>query len=302
MLTPRELKACFEQGKNISLLLRRESGVDGNTEQIIETAYELQTLHNEDVLESEAFKRHKEQYSQIIAQTIQSLCQPKSVLEAGIGEASTFLNVKKKLNKEVRSYGFDISWSRTWYAGYRLVQNNLFNVTLCTGSLQNIPFLDNAIDVVYTSHSIEPNGGKEKPILEELFRITGKYLLLFEPAYEFADGSIQKRMDSHGYCKRLKETAEELGYEVLEHKLLEFTASLDNPTAMIIIRKNLESSPVSEVFACPRFKTPLQKIADIWYSPEALSVYPVIGDIPCLRVDNAILASKYPEFMELTGT
>ena len=106
-------------------------------------------------------------------------------------------------------------------------------------------------------------------------------------------------MDSHGYCKKLKETAEELGYEVLEHKLLDFTASLENPTAMTIIRKDRNASAVSTGFACPRFKTPLQEIAGMWYSPEALSVYPVVGGIPCLRVENAILASKYPEFMNI---
>ena len=37
---------------------------------------------------------------------------------------------------------------------------------------------------------------------------------------------------------------------------------------------------------------------EIIYSPEALSVYPVLCGIPCLRLENAIIASKYPEVLE----
>jgi uncharacterized protein YbaR (Trm112 family) len=33
----------------------------------------------------------------------------------------------------------------------------------------------------------------------------------------------------------------------------------------------------------------------MFYSPEALVVYPVIGGIPCLREDNGVFASSYKE-------
>jgi hypothetical protein len=35
------------------------------------------------------------------------------------------------------------------------------------------------------------------------------------------------------------------------------------------------------------------------FSPEALSVYPIIAGIPCLRMENAIIASKFPEIIGL---
>ena len=34
------------------------------------------------------------------------------------------------------------------------------------------------------------------------------------------------------------------------------------------------------------------------YSDEALVVYPIIGGIPCLRIENGIYASKYEEVMK----
>ena len=52
------------------------------------------------------------------------------------------------------------------------------------GDLLHIPLCSNSIDVVITSHAIEPNGGKETKILKELLRVCKKHLILFEPSYE----------------------------------------------------------------------------------------------------------------------
>ena len=103
-------------------------------------------------------------------------------------------------------------------------------------------------------------------------------------------------MDSHGYCKKLEETARFLGYDIIKHELFPFNDNPLNPTALTIISKktNIENQPTC-VFACPKFKTPLIKIKDAWFSPEALAVYPIIGGIACLRSENSIFASKYQE-------
>ena len=102
-------------------------------------------------------------------------------------------------------------------------------------------------------------------------------------------------MDAHGYCRGLKETAAALGYEVTEHSLFKFTKNPLNPTALTVIRKRPQRPTPAEAFACPRYKTPLREIGGMLYSPEALAVYPVVGGIPCLRIENAVLASLYPE-------
>jgi hypothetical protein len=43
MTTPRELQALYKQGKNITQLLKEERGLQCNTDEIIEIAYDLQT-------------------------------------------------------------------------------------------------------------------------------------------------------------------------------------------------------------------------------------------------------------------
>ena len=298
MSTPRELQALYQQGRNIAQLLREEQGLQHNTDEIIEITYDLQTGSYISAMENAEMAAHKRDYTSEIAKTILSLCKPMSILEAGVGEATTLSGVLQSIDADVNSFGFDLSWSRVAYAKRWLQSKGVANTTLCTGNLFNIPFADNSIDLVYTSHSIEPNGGNEIPILRELFRVTRKFLILLEPGYELANDEARRRMASHGYCKNLKGIAESLGFNVLTHDLFPFTSNPLNPTAITIIEKQTDAAPPSFFFACPKLKTPLKEIGGMFFSPEALVVYPIVGGIPCLRIENGIFASMYEEVVE----
>jgi len=212
-------------------------GVKHNTREIIEISYDLQAGSYIAAMEKGAMAKHKKEYSREIARTILALCKPASVLEAGVGEATTLSGVLENMGNEICGYGFDLSWSRIAYAMKWLHGKGIVNTVLCSGDLFNIPFLDNSIDVVYTSHSIEPNGGHEEPILRELYRVARKFLILLEPGYELAGDEARQRMDYHGYCKNLKEISESLGYDVSEHGLFSYTSNPLNPTALTIILK-----------------------------------------------------------------
>ena len=200
-------------------------------------SYDIQAGSYVDAMSNAKQAQYKEDYAHELAKIITSLCQPTHILEAGVGEATTLSGVINHLTKGVYSYGFDISWSRIAFANTWLRKQNINNTFLCSGDLFNIPFLDNSIDVVYTSHSIEPNGGNEKPILQELYRVAKHYLILLEPAYELSSKKAQQRMASHGYCKQLKEIAQSMNYQVIEHKLYPIIGNALNPTGITIIAK-----------------------------------------------------------------
>jgi len=300
MTTPRQLKEYYEQGQNITQFLRNEMGEPHNTKEIIEIAYDLQTGSYISMVKDGEMAQRQDRYSQEIANMITSLCQPASIMEAGVGEATTLSGVLQYLRGgEIMGYGFDLSWSRVFYAKKWLYSKGISNTVLCSGDLFNIPFADNSIDVVYTSHSIEPNGGNETPILSELYRVAKHYLILIEPGYEFASDEAKRRMDHHGYCKNLAGIAHSLGYDILRYEPFHLTISDPlNPSALIIIRKHPSDDMQQQyVLACPRFKTLLKDIGNMLFSPEALVVYPVIGGIPCLRIENGIFASKYDEVL-----
>ena len=296
MRSARQLKELYRKGENISALLREAEGVEHNSQETIEVAYDLQSGSYVAAMEKDCLRSHQRDYGQAISSLIGSLCKPKTILEAGVGEATTFADVVQQFQFDVTCYGFDISWSRAAVARQWLKREGVEGTVLCTGDLLSIPFATNSIDVVYTSHSIEPNGGSEEPILRELYRVAKKYLVLLEPGREFASADAQRRMDSHGYCKGLNELAIRLGYDVLEHKLFPVCANPLNPTAVTVIKKVAPAEAIPDwTLACPRYKTKLEQMESAYFSPEALVAYPVIGGIPCLRIENGVLASKFED-------
>lgn len=289
----------YKNGENISLAMREEININYNSEEIIEMSYELQSGSYINGMKDETLKNYRKNYSNELSSIIKNLSSVTSILEVGIGEGTTLSGVMNNFPKEVKFYGFDLSWSRVAYAKKWLNSLSFYNHSLCTGNLSDIPFLDNSIDIVYTSHSIEPNRGREEEILRELFRVTNKYLILLEPAYELTNDENRNRMDNHKYCKNLVLTAENLGYKVIKHELFKHNARESNPTAITIIEKNSEAKSLEEEpFACPLYKTKLGKEVDCYYSEEAMSIYPIVNGIACLRKENKILATKYKEITE----
>lgn len=300
MRTIKELKKLYLNGINITNTMREERSINFNTSEIIEIAYDIQTGEYQKKWEKENLKEFYDRFTKEIADIILSICKPTSILEAGIGEATTFVKVLKHLNIEnLNAFGFDISWSRIFLAKKLIEKENLKNINLCIGNLFDIPFLDNSIDLVYTFHSIEPNGGFEKEIIKELFRVTKNYLILFEPDYDETSEDNKKRMESLGYIKGLKSVIKELNYELVFNGKFRNSLNQKNPTAIFIIKKNENEinslSYRKDFFACPISKSELIKDEkeNVYFSEESLVVYPVVKGIPCLRKENSILASKY---------
>lgn len=292
---PRDLKAAFDRGENITSLLRREAASETNTEEIIETAYDLQAGSYIASLSEPSFFRHKEEYGRTIASVVRSLIpRGGSVVEPGVGEGTTLSFVAKFCGQGFGDFhGFDISWSRMAKCREWLTAQGVPDVFLSVASIFHAPYADNSFDVVYTSHTIEPNGGQESPILAELYRIASKYLVLLEPGYELASKEAQERMKRLGYVTGLKAKSEQLGMRVVKHELFPVTANPLNPTVITIIEKNPAAASATPILACPRYRETLQLHADSLYSSGSMRAYPMILGIPCLRMEDGIVASQY---------
>ncbi|MBU3142320.1 methyltransferase domain-containing protein [Clostridium sp. CF012] len=287
------VKQLYLENTNIIKHLKETEGNNYNSIEDIMISYDFQAGTYSKAYKEDSLFSNK--YCFELAQCIGNLGKYNSLLEVGIGEATTLAPLILSLeNKPNKCYGFDISWSRIKYAKQFLNDLKISNVELFTGDLFCTPFKDNSIDIVYTSHSIEPNGGKEKEALMELYRITNKYLILLEPSYEFANEESKERMLSHGYVTNLYSTAKKLGYNVIEHKLFGICSNPLNPTGLIIIEKNLNSEVLNPL-CCPVTKTDIVKKNNAYFSEESLLAYPIIDEIPCLLSQNAIIATKFLE-------
>jgi ubiquinone/menaquinone biosynthesis C-methylase UbiE/uncharacterized protein YbaR (Trm112 family) len=285
-----KIKEIYANGENIISYLKSINNNQQNTIEDILISYDFQSgSYIKGFSNNPEFK---DKYCASLATIIENLCNFDSIIEVGIGEATTLNNLIRKLTKTPSNVlGFDISWSRLKFAKEFLADFEQKNITLFTANLFEIPLLDNSIDIVYTSHSIEPNGGKEEEAIKELYRITSKYLILLEPSYEFADEKSRLRMKEHGYVTNLYSTAKKLGYKIIEHCLFDYSSNPLNPTGIMIIEKSSSISNDSNL-KCPISLTELIKYNDsLLYSKNSFLAYPVIDEIPCLLKENSILAT-----------
>lgn len=290
------ISEIYKSGGNIIQFLKSIKGDSKNSLEDILISYDFQAGSYIEFVKQNP--DYMEGYTKLIANEFEKLNTSfNSIMEVGVGEATTLANVISKLKKPVgNALGFDISWSRIHYGNHYIKEKKITNVNLFTGDLFNIPLADNSIDIVYTSHSLEPNGGKEKEALQELYRVSNKFVILLEPAYELGNDEARKRMDSHGYVKNLVGIAKDLGYKVIENRLFELCANDLNPTQIIIIEKQNNNPEPSQGFYCPITKTPLVKGEGYYYTNEGLLAYPIIKNIPCLLPQNAIVATHLKDF------
>jgi ubiquinone/menaquinone biosynthesis C-methylase UbiE len=295
------MKAAFANGENAMAwcrkYLKKNTRTSENNELLaILIAYDLQA--GAYVASARKNKANNLRWcKQIFGLISQSLEAGDSLLEVGVGEATTLAGVLEQAGDAVSSaLGFDISWSRL-AAGKKWLEEKNCKAQLFVGDLLNIPLEDNAIDVIYSSHSLEPNRGKEVEIMRECLRIARKAAIFVEPIYELATSRAQARMRRHGYVRGLKEKAKRLGAKINEYRLLEYSPNPMNPSGVLYLKKNISKSKQNslqnkKIWRCPITKHKLSQYSDFYYSKESGFAYPVFQQIPMLRSEHAILATK----------
>lgn len=292
------LQKMYEEDVNIIQYLNDLDKKENNSVEDIMISYDFQA--GSYVEHYFADNEFVETYTDKLAEVIENLnAGTNSIFECGVGEATTLVPL---INKLKGNYSFiggnDISWSRVATAKKFAQQYCRLPVNLVVGNLFELPLADNSVDIVYTSHSLEPNGGHEKELLEELYRVTKKYLILLEPAYELASDEAKERMKKHGYVIGLYDIAKKLGYEIEKYELLGITSNPLNPTGLMIIKKKQDSLGKMNAccYYCPITKTRLDVIGNAFFSKQALLAYPILNGVPCLVRESAVVATKMRNF------
>ena len=295
-MSPSELAEAYQRGDNISALLREQEGTSLNTEDVIEIAYDLQAGSYIAAMADPAKRNLKTDFVSALFTEIDALGPISSFLEPGIGEGTTLAEVVSRMRcTPEHLHGFDISWSRISHCNSWLLARQIASPTTFVGSILRTPYADNSFDLVFTAHAVEPNGGREKEVLAELFRIASRYLVLVEPDNDGAGEEGRARMELHGYCRDLPSHAERLGMTVTTHRPLGVSSNPLNPSAITVIAKDPDAAPASPSWCCPRYRTPMDDLGDAFFAPASLTAYPKIGGIACLRPSDGVVASAYGE-------
>jgi ubiquinone/menaquinone biosynthesis C-methylase UbiE/uncharacterized protein YbaR (Trm112 family) len=287
-----KIRSLYQEGKNLMEFLR--SGEALNDAESIMISYDFQAgSYIKNASENQAYFND---YTSMIHNEIKLLGSFKSIMEVGVGEATVMAPTTQKLDPENKliKYGFDISWSRVRHAKEYAKKFNQ-QIEFFTANLFEIPLADNSVDIVYTSHSLEPNGGKEREALRELYRVAAKFVVLMEPDFGRASAEAKARMEKHGYVKDLAGFAKAEGMEVIVDKPASVYINPLNPTGITIIRKPVKHEGNGGL-CCPITRLPLVRDTQALYNREGGLLYPLIDDIPCLLSGNAILASQYTNF------
>ena len=288
------VRDAYQRGENAMEFARTHFGQAGNSPAITLLAYDL---HAGNYIEgARKDPDYRERWCGQLAKLIGPYLDAQStLLEVGCGEATTLAGVVHALaTRPALAMGFDISWSRC-AMGRSWLREKSVSAQLFVGDLFNIPLADASIDVVYTSHSLEPNGGRETEAIAELLRIARKAVILIEPAYEFAGEEAKARMRSHGYVRGLKGAAESLGAEVVDHRLLPIYGNPLNPSGLLALKKKDKAVEPRSTYRwrCPITHTALQAHEEGYFSPASGLLYPVLKGIPLLRAEHAVVASAF---------
>lgn len=291
------MRAAYNRGENVMAWARVNTKRAENNLLSTLVAYDLQAGTY-----IESARKQPEFMTQWCAQ-LAELIRPyldsgDNILEVGVGEATTLTGVIKQLEvPNLASLGFDVSWSRI-KAAQLWAAENAVQPCLFVGDLFHIPLADDSIDVVYTSHSLEPNGGREEAAIAELIRVARKAVVLVEPIYELAPESAKNRMAEHGYIRNLKETSEKLGGAIVKYGLLPLCSNPLNPSGVVLMVKPnpcvKKYSDISECWQCPITGAPLNDQGDLFFAEQAGIAYPVMRGVPLLRMEHGVVASKLP--------
>lgn len=295
-----ELREAFAQGANITQYMREHqvsmgsdpADVPLNSVEAIEAAYDLQAGSYE------RYAIDHPSYQAAYAAAMFESCRQvfragDRVLDCGAGELTTLSAFSHYLPADIELLAFDISVSRirvgNRYAS-RSMRNDLrSSLQTFVADMHRIPLAENSVDVVMTSHALEPNRGREAMLIRELIRVARRSVILFEPSYENNSDEGRARMDELGYVRGLPESIRSAGGELLSCSAVSTTQNPLNPTYCYVIGVSDHQPAQPSGFLCPRSACLLERKEGYWWSARGGWAYPEIEGVPCLREQFAVL-------------
>ena len=151
-----------------------------------------------------------------------------SLLEVGCGKGRKLRLIRNNFDVKVLK-GIDLS-----PVGVEVAKKH--NLDVVVGSADNLPFSNNEFDIIITHHSLEQMKYIIEDVVKELYRVTKKYVISFEPCFELQNIFGKIHNFTHDYVKGLPFIFEKHGFEVQKFTNLK-KGIMTNRTCLIISKK-----------------------------------------------------------------
>jgi ubiquinone/menaquinone biosynthesis C-methylase UbiE len=291
-----EARKIYKKGNNVTEFLKKKFFKTHNTSEIIEIAYDLQAGTYIKFAKSNIkyFDLYTKEQSRILDD---HFTNNNSLLDVGTGELTTLTYLLNHMIKKPSNvFAFDLSWSRL-IKGKKFFKKNIKNkkikLSLFSADIEFIPLHSKCIDVIISNHALEPNGKNLPKLLNELFRVAKKKVILFEPSYELNSIKGKKRMDKLGYIKNISSVVKKLGGNLIDIIPMKQALNPLNPTACYVINPpRIRTKKINKVIFCtPGTDFLLKKDLDFYVSKEAGLAYPIFKGIPILKNSSNIIVT-----------
>ena len=87
----------------------------------------------------------------------------------------------------------------------------------------NLPYQDNSFDICYTHYCIEQVPILAKKIIDEMIRVSSKYVVIIEPSYEYSNKITKNRILEKGFPILKKKHFENINSKIIYRDGLPFT-------------------------------------------------------------------------------
>lgn len=291
------LRAAYLRGENILSLLDAGSGHPTRDFAAIQTSYDLQAGSYTAAFRTPEGARLKAGFAEALVPHIEGY---DTLLDAGVGEATTLAPVYERLESKVEVYGFDASVSRLLWARQNLTAVAAGQSRLFVADTAEIPLRDSSVDLVLSVHSIEPNGGREPELLAELLRVAARRLVLIEPSTVYASENQIQRMRRLGYCMGLPDVLVELGADITLHEPWPVNSNPDNAAEIIVVDiapavsagEPRGSANNALQLVAPASLADLEAMNSGLYSRHDGLYFPIVGGFPILTRGQAVVATQ----------
>lgn len=264
----------------------------------IQTSYDLQAGSYTAAFNTPEGARLKAAFAEALAPHVEGY---DTLLDAGVGEATTLAPVLERLGSRIEVYGFDASVSRLLWARRNLAAVEGGGLSqLFVADTAEIPLQNGSIDAVLSVHSLEPNGGRETALLTELLRVAGRRLVLIEPSSIYASQNQIERMRRLGYCMDLPDVLVELGADIALHEPWPFNSNPDNAAEIIVVDipppgsagESRGNADDALQLVAPVSLANLEVVDSGLYSRHDGLYFPVVAGFPILTRNEAVVATQ----------